>query len=77
MAEPRSRPAKGEVQHDYLIVGGGTAGCVLANRLSADPRIKVLVIEAGEDTPPGQVPLPILDSFAGLAYLNPRFCGTT
>lgn len=32
---------------DYIIVGGGTAGCVLANRLTADPAISVLMIEAG------------------------------
>ena len=32
---------------DYIIVGGGSAGCVLANRISANPKIKVLIIEAG------------------------------
>jgi choline dehydrogenase-like flavoprotein len=38
------RAAAGQ-KYDYIIVGGGTAGCVLANRLTADGSKKVLVLE--------------------------------
>ena len=43
--QPNSHPI--EAIFDYIIVGGGTAGCLLANRLSADASKKVLLIEAG------------------------------
>lgn len=44
---------------DYVIVGGGTAGCVLANRLTADPRVSVLMLEAGPEDRSPWIHLPI------------------
>ena len=58
---------------DYVIVGGGSAGCVMANRLSSVPENRVLLIEAGIDTPPGEVPPTILSSYPMPLFEGDRY----
>ncbi|KAK0493181.1 aryl-alcohol-oxidase from pleurotus Eryingii [Armillaria luteobubalina] len=65
------------IEFDYIIVGGGTAGNVLANRLTENPQTSVLVLEAGRSTAhilTSQIPF---FSFAQLPLLNWNFATTS
>jgi 5-(hydroxymethyl)furfural/furfural oxidase len=55
---------------DYLILGGGSAGCVLAARLSENPQIQVILIEAGRNIAPGNMPDNIRSRYPGRAYID-------
>jgi choline dehydrogenase len=61
--------SESENLYDYVIVGAGTAGCLLANRLSADPTTRVLLLEAGGSDNYHWIHIPV-----GYLYLmgNPR-----
>ncbi len=68
--------ARGDTTWDFVIVGGGSAGCALANRLSADPSTSVLVLEAGHSDfridpfihMPAALPFPIGSRFYDWRY---------
>ena len=62
-----------ELAFDDVIIGGGSAGCVVANRLSANGARRVLLIEAGSDTLPGAEPEEILDSYPMPLFHGDRY----
>jgi choline dehydrogenase len=48
MVHPATVPKNAPEAFDFIVVGGGTAGCVVAGRLAENPHVSVLVIEAGK-----------------------------
>ena len=59
------------MKFDYLIIGAGSAGCVLANRLSKDSQNNVAVFEAGKPSDIWKVNMPLAILYTCLLYTSP------